>query len=60
MNSMLSYKEGHSTHDVPMGQHDDDDPLPQILQDFLETSIHDRTTTTGGNYIGPDLIPTPY
>ena len=59
MNSMFSDKEGHSIDDVLMGQHDDDDPLPQILQDFLETNIPDHTPTTGGNYTGPDPIPTP-
>ena len=59
MNSMFSNEESHSIDNVPMGQHDDDGPLPQILQDFLETNIPDHTTTTGGNYTSPDPIPTP-
>ena len=59
MNSMFSDEEGHSTDGDPMGQHDDNDPLPQILQDFLSTNIPDHTTSTGGNYTGPDSIPTP-
>jgi hypothetical protein len=41
------------------GQHDDDDLLPKILQDFMETNIPVHTTTTGGNYPGPDPITTP-
>lgn len=59
MNSMFSDEEDHSIDDVLMGQHDNDDPLLQILQDYIETNIPEHTTTTGGNYTGPDPIPTP-
>ena len=56
---MFLDEEDHSIDDVLMGQHDDDDPLPQILQDFMKTNIFEHTTTTGGNYTGFRPIPTP-
>jgi hypothetical protein len=58
MNLMFSDEKGHSTDNVPTWQHDDDDHLPQILQDLKGTNIHDHATTTSGDPPCPDLTPT--
>ena len=59
MNSTFSDEDCHSTDNVPIGQHENNDHFPQILEDLMKTNNHDHTTTTGGNYTVPDSLPPP-
>ena len=59
MNSMFSDEDCHSTDNVPIGQHENNDHFPQILEDLMKTNNPDHTTATGGNYTVPDPLPPP-
>ena len=56
---MLPDEEDMSLDNAPMGQHVDDDPLPQILQDWMKINILEHAPATYGDHPCPGPLPIP-